>query len=235
MDNNTERENNITIEYEKFVKLFTDDLESSDLGRKIDEVNALIEHVNNRIHYTETRITRTVTFAVSLVAIGAALFSAVIRMNGWSFYLGMATSFLFIITGGITSLIHVFQVNPNYPFRALPNDWKWFYPRIIDKDYKPTAFVSENDEQFYKKRKMHIAGLINYASKLLGENDVERLKVDIQQLYLLHVNEKYKNCFLSTLRLCLICGLIITTLVLIGFLAILIIDKIGNVHYFDGV
>jgi hypothetical protein len=132
---------------EDYARLFSAlDETGTDMETKVKEVQSLIEHVNQRIYYTESRITRTVTFAITLIGIGMAFFAVTIKLEGCSLYLGLITSILFIGTGGITSLIHVFQINPKYPFRKLQNDWKWFYPNIVPEEYKPNTFVKEGRE-----------------------------------------------------------------------------------------
>lgn len=200
-------------DYEAFFS--TANVNPLDLDEKLKEVNFLIEHINQRINYTESRITRTVTFSVTLIAIGMAFFAVTTKLHGLSFYLGLITTGLFILTGGITSIIHTFQVNPKYPFRALGNDWKWFYPNIVDEKYKPSTIVMEGESKYLEKRLLHLEGLKKYAQKIMNENKIDRLKVDIQQLYLLHVNEKYKNCFLTSLRRVLTWGLLLTAIALI--------------------
>lgn len=209
------------VDYDSFFS--ASNINLLDLDEKIEEVDCLIEHVNQRINYTESRITRTVTFSVTLIGIGMAFFAVTTKLSGLSFYLGLIAAGLFILTGGITSIIHTFQVNPNYPFRALGNDWKWFYPQIVDKEYRPNIIVIETGKKYLEKRLLHVEGLQKYAQKIVTENKYDRLKVDIQQLYLLHVNEKYKNCFLTSLRRVLTWGLLLTTIsVIILFLTIAI-------------
>lgn len=217
----------IEEQYKEYEGMFANIDENVDVDSKLKEINALINHVDDRIHYTESRITRTITFAVTLIGVGMALFAASLRLNGLPFYLGLATTGLFILTGIITVIVHVLQINPKYPFRALPNDWKWFYPRIIDENYGPSLFVWECKKKNYKKKLLHIKGLNEYAGKIINENPSERLKVDIQQLYLLHVNEKYKNSFLTSLRKVLILGLSITLVVLILFFSTIIYERIN--------
>lgn len=226
-DQRTEFEEEIQAKYKDYESLFEDILEDS-IDDKVEEVNFLIDHVDNRIHYTETRITRTVTLSVSLIAIGMAFFAVVIKLQSLSLYLGLFTAGSMILTGLITALIHVFQVNPKYPFRALKNDWKWFYPRIVDDKYKPKAFVKESDRAYFEKRMLHVDGLSKYAQKIIEETPTERLKIDIQQLFLLHVNEKYKNYFLTTLRKCLNSGLTIVLVALIIFLVNISVERIAG-------
>jgi hypothetical protein len=157
-----------------------------------------------------------------------AFFAVTINLHGVSFCLGLVTTALFIITGGVTSIVHSLQVNPKYPFRVLGNDWKWFYPNIVDERYKPTRIVKETEKEYLQKRLLHVEGLKEYARKIVNQDKVERLKVDIQQLYLLHVNEKYKNHFLTSLRRILTWGLLITSIVLISLLIAIAAEQIKS-------
>ena len=218
---------NVSNKYEEYEALFIEINQSSlNIDDKLKEAQFLIEHVNQRIQYTETRITRTVTFAATLIVIGMAFFAVSTKLDGAAFYLGICTTLLFILTGGITALVHAMQINPKYPFRALLNDWKWFYPNIVDEKYKPTPYVKETENKYWEKRLLHIEGLKKYAEKFLHENNVERLKIDIQQLYLLHVNEKYKNAFLSTLRRILFWGILLISISVMSLFALIVLNKI---------
>lgn len=218
---------NVRDKYKEYEALFVEISQSSlNIDDKLKEAQSLIEHVNQRIQYTETRITRTVTFAATLIVVGMAFFAVSTKLEGAAFYLGICTTLLFILTGGITALIHAMQINPKYPFRALLNDWKWFYPNIVDEKYKPTAYVKETEKKYWEKRLLHIDGLKNYAEKLLHENNTERLKIDIQQLYLLHVNEKYKNAFLSTLRRILFWGILLISISVMSLFTLIVLNKI---------
>jgi len=212
--------------YELFLE--ETDVGDEELSKKIKEVNLLIEHIDNRIHYTETRLGRTVTFSVTLIGVGIAVFAAVVKLSGWSFLLGLLSSGLLILTGVIAILINVFQTNPKYPFRKLPNDWKWFYPRIVNEEYKPGLIMKEGERKYLEKRLLHIKGLKEYAAKIIAETPLERLKVDIQQLYLLHVNEKYKNKFLTTIRRVLSIGVSLSLAFLICLFIIISVDKVKN-------
>ena len=204
------------------------DVKDEELSKKIKEVNLLIEHIDNRIHYTETRLGRTVTFSVTLIGFGIAFFAVVAKLSGWSFLLGLLSSGLLILTGVIAILINVFQTNPRYPFRKLPNDWKWFYPRIVNEEYKPNLIMKEGERKYLEKRLLHIEGLKEYAAKIVAETNLDRLKIDIQQLYLLHVNEKYKNKFLTSIRSVLSIGVSLALAALIGLFVIISVDKVKN-------
>lgn len=219
--------NEINARYKIYEALFNkDEIKEADIKDKINEINSLIEHVNNRIYYTETRLGRAVTFSITLIAVGIAFFASIIELNGLSFYLGIVSSGMLIITGITCVLINAFQTNPRYPFRKLTNDWKWFYPGIVESNYKPNLLMKESDEKYFNKRLMHIKGLNKYAEKVMLETSIERVKIDIQQLYLLHVNEKYKNKFLNTLRSVLRIGITISLTAIIILFAVMTIEKI---------
>jgi len=227
MKNNQKASLNFSDKYEEYEALFIDISQFKlNINDKLKEIQFLIEHVNQRIQYTETRITRTVTFAVTLIAVGMAFFAVSTKLDAAAFNLSICTTLLFVLTGGITALVHAMQINPKYPFRALLNDWKWFYPNIVDEIYKPTPYVKETENNYWKKRILHVDGLTKYAEKILNENQNERLKIDIQQLYLLHVNEKYKNEFLSTLRRILFLGLLLISISILFLFTVIILDKV---------
>ncbi len=228
-------QNEIDEKYKEFESSFEKTpLSDADILSKIEEIDALIDHVTGRISYTETRITRTVTLALTMVGFGMAFFAVVLNLHGMAFYLGIATAMSLILTGSIASYIHTRQINPKYPFRRMENDWKWFYPRIVEEEYRPNAFVHDKDQDFLKKRLLHMENLRRYADRLLKEDKKERLKIDTQQLFLLHVNEKYKNCFLSSLRTILKRGLIITSMLFLALSITLIVNKISNLDARSG-
>lgn len=217
----------IDTEYQKYENLFAQlDDKDPEIEKKIDEVNSIIQLVNNRISYTEDRLAKIITFSVALMGIGMAFFAAIIMLSGVTFYIGLITAFSFFFTGGLTALVHSIYVNPKYPFRAMKNDWKWFYAGIITKDYHPKPLFQDSNSEFLSKRLLHMQGLNQYAEKVLDEGKSERLKVDLQQLYLLHVNEKYKNRYLSNLRNILFRGLLVTIIFLFMLVGLITKDRI---------
>jgi hypothetical protein len=220
-------ENEINAEYQKYEDIFANlNHDDPEIEEKIKEVNSIIQLVNNRIFYTEDRLSKIVAFSLALMAIGMAFFAAIINLTGLTFIVGLITALFFILTGGIAALVNTFYVNPRYPFRAMKNDWKWFYSGIIDKKYRPKLIFQDSPSELFSKKLLHMRGLNDYAEKILVEDKVERLKVDLQQLYLLHVNEKYKNRYLSNLRNILILGLIITSVFLFILVGLIANDKV---------
>ena len=199
-----------------------------DIREKISEIEALIEHVNGRVTYTESRITRAVTISLSIVGFGMAFMAATLKLSGLAYYLGIVTSLSMVITGLFASYVHTRQINPQYPFRKLKNDWKWFYPQIVDEEYRPSWLVKEKKETYHKKRLQHIEDLKKYSIKLMKEDDRERVRVDLQQLFLLHVNEKYKNCFLSSITGIIKKGITITAVLFVALVITLAINRPSN-------
>ena len=224
-------EKEIDSEYQKYIETFSSlDDKISNIDEKIEEINSIIMLANNRIYYTEDRLSKIATFSVALMGIGMAFFAGIIHLNGWAFFIGLITAVSFVLTGGITSLINSSYMNPKYPFRAMKGDWKWFYSGIIDTAYHPKPVFQDNQSEFFKKRLLHMQGLNDYAQKLLTENKSERLKVDLQQLYLLHLNEKYKTRYLSNLRSILIRGIVITSIFLFILVGLITCEKMTKVN-----
>ena len=231
MKSNLEEEFDKSFEakYQEYEASFEQSITSGfDIREKIEEIDSLIEHVNSRVTYTESRITRAVTISLSLVGFGMAFLVAAAKLSGLAFYLGISISLSFVLTGLIASYIHTRQVNPRYPFRKLKNDWKWFYPQVVDEKYGPSMLVKEKEEAYFKKRLLHIEDMKAYSIKLLNEDDKERVKVDLQQLFLLHVNEKYKNCFLSSITQVIKIGVAITAALFIALAITLAVKRTSS-------
>jgi hypothetical protein len=58
--------------------------------------------------------------------------------------------------------------------------------------------------------------MLNYAERTLESSPKEDLEQDLEQLFLVIVNEKYKNAQLTHLRTVIACGLGLTILVMIA-------------------
>jgi len=64
-------------------------------------------------------------------------------------------------------------------------------------------------------QKLHLENMLSYAEKMVKMTPKEELKQDLEQLFLVIVNEKYKNAQLSHLRTVVWGGLSATVLILI--------------------
>jgi hypothetical protein len=119
---------------------------------------------------------------------------------------GLIWAFIAQALASLVSLV-VFmkQSTYRYPFLRLTdiggNQWKWFYhgnPSI--KDIVPRALCPERRSA--RTQAPYLRGLAFFVSNYVSESPTERLKADLQQLYLLQVHNYYKNrWYLSLARL----------------------------------
>lgn len=192
------------------------DLSDSEIERLQAELQTLITAAAERVHYAEGRRSQFLAVGAAMVAGGIALFTAVSQINVSSYLDSALTTMsvgLFIL-GLILWSVFSIQVN-RYPWTSATRTWKWFYrdalPRnsdlnigaleyIFQWDSSSNRIKHEFENQLSEFRKNMIVGLIDRTSNL---------DQDLQQLYVLHVNEKYKNIFLTHLRTLLNWGILI--------------------------
>lgn len=203
-------------------------IEASLLGMPDDEVQRLnetqinlINVMTGRIEYAESRRGAFATIAAGFIAAGIALLSISLGDHFWriSLLLGLVGGGL-ALTGCAVLWLFGRQTNPNYGFikpdTRLKRPWKWFYRDALSNsnafrsywfrkgtDAKNLAAASAFDHQWGEFAQRQIT---------LGEIRVETLQ-NIKQVYLLHVNERYKNLFLTEIRKLLIRGLVGTVFV----------------------
>lgn len=122
-----------------------------------------------------------------------------------------------IIIGILLFVLYSLQTNYKYPFNQVTTTWKWFYRDALidlsDISIPFTCYECENNRNnIASKITESWPKFINqYTRGIL--NPKESLFQDIQQVYVLHLNEKYKNMFLSNLRKLLNWGLILVGIV----------------------
>ncbi len=187
-----------------------------DVAKKCRE---LIFHVHNRIEYAENRRTQIVNVALGLIAGAVALFLASllhgINSIEWVFLIRVA-ALSFFVTSVIILALYARQTNYAYPFVQVSKTWRWFYHYIVSKDYKPPFLAYESEGRRNEQRKLHLQDLFSYAKKTIDMSPKEELEQDLEQLFLVIVNEKYKNSQLSHLRSVLFRGLIVTMSILVA-------------------
>jgi hypothetical protein len=117
-----------------------------------------------------------------------------------------------IFLGVLVWIMYSRQVNFRYPFTASAATWKWFY-RYAIRDYKEfkvpwTACLSKAlfDADAKRFQEGFSVFMAEDAPRLFNVRD--NTKQDLEQIYLLHVNEMYKNRFLTQLRSLVSWGLI---------------------------
>src|SRR5436309_12209642 len=107
------------------------------------------------------------------------------------------------------------QTNYKYPFTQTTGTWKWFY-RYALKDY--SAFDAawhafQTKARLARgKRAFENQWDVFKAEQVKGLADPRTSAAqDLEQVYLLHVNERYKNLFLTQLRTTLNWGILAAT------------------------
>ncbi len=164
-----------------------------------------IDHMAQRIEYTESRLSRLTLVAAAFVAAGVALLPVVLTqldVFGAVFPLAVLTSSV-ILLGLLVWYVYARQTNFPYPFVEVAQTRKWFYHYAIDKAPFTTPWYKHPSPELRER------GKTAYESqwKEFRENrvrDLADLRTDIlqdlEQVFLLHVNERYKNLFLTHLR-----------------------------------
>ncbi|MEL7656719.1 MAG: hypothetical protein AAGU75_12515 [Bacillota bacterium] len=163
---------------------------------KNEDIKKMIDYyINMSDHVDDERIQQN-TFAWQGIAISIAII-------GWFYTLEVPLLFkIFVIVLmalliGLAFLkIYEFdrQNSFDYPFLRIQeygNQWKWFYyGNEYVKRLKPRKVEDETSE-----KSLYLQGLTLFVDKY-REEDIDKEIVDnIQQLYLLHVHNYYKNRF----------------------------------------
>ena len=180
-----------------------------------ENIAPVIEAVAERIHYAEGRRVNYTVMAVALIAGGISVLVFAFGSIGemWLKYSALTASVGFILVGLFVIYTYGRQTN-QYPYTSATKTWKWFYRDALpNKD----AFALKTFE-LPASRKSRITAA--YSAQLpvfkaqIATLTSDELNADqnIEQLYSLHVNELYKNAYLSRLRTIFNWGLIGTIL-----------------------
>lgn len=165
----------------------------------------MISAVADRIHYAEARRTNFTVLAGVLVAGGVALLTFILDKNlprvvSYPILIGSIES---IILGIILLLAFARQTN-RYPWTAATKTWKWFYRDALPDQGK--FDLSWKSLFRFGSEKTKLQGEYNrqlpiFSEKMKSLEDFDlSLDQDMQQLYVLHINEKFKNVHLTQLR-----------------------------------
>lgn len=124
-----------------------------------------------------------------------------------------------LITGSVSLLVlsvvilYVYGVQTNrYPYTSATTTWKWFYRDALPDqhafDLKPWQLWKT---RVTRVRKAYTDQLPTFKTGLQRlQSDATNVDQDMEQLYSLHINEKYKNIYLSRLRTIFNRGLVLT-------------------------
>lgn len=166
----------------------------------------LIDTVEPRIHYAEQRRTTLIALVGAIVAGSLALVSFAFANVQ---YLPLRLALLTVALWGIGLTIVVWQVyarqtNWDYPFKTATKVWKWFYRDALPRQDEFAVHWSAKQSEESKKagREAFERQWPTFQQQQTnGLTDPrESAYQDLQQLYILHVNEAYKNRFLTRLR-----------------------------------
>ena len=205
-----------------------------------DRLGVLIEAREAGIRYAESRLNGIAFLSTALLAAAIAVLSIGLGESATWIKAGLLT-----LAGGLSVLagclliIYTRSTNPDYPFISKTSEvtrgrWKWFYRDTLPDPRSLATFglwgrhrrdahaseVTETDRQFPEFVSRMVAGLTD------GKTDTAD---DLRQLYILHINERYKNQYLKNERTVLQRGLaalaVLTVAVFgIGALFALLVD-----------
>ncbi|MEI9416740.1 hypothetical protein [Mesorhizobium sp. Cs1321R2N1] len=169
------------------------------------ELSEVISAVAERIHYAEGRRTNFTVVAGAMLAGGIAVLTFILDKH-----LGKLITYPIVVAAvgslvlGIALLVVYSRQTNRYPWTAATKTWKWFYRDALpaEKEFNPKWW-----SLFWfgpEKKRLQTA----YTNQLPGfqakinqlSNEVVNFDQDVQQLYVLHINEKFKNLHLSQLR-----------------------------------
>jgi hypothetical protein len=194
-------------------------LNSKDILGLAARCREIIFHIHQRIEYCEKRRGQMVVISLSLLAAAVALFASTFLEamdSGLLVSLIRLAALLLFLTAVITLALYALQTNFKYPFIEITKTWRWFYHYSVSKEYKPPFVPFERKKQREEMQKIHLKDMLTYAERTLESSPKEELDQDLEQLFLVIVNEKYKNTQLTHLRMVIACGLGLTILAMIA-------------------
>ena len=188
--------------------------ETDRTGSQPASLKDVIQIVAERIHYADGRRTNFTIGAGVLIAGGVALLTSVYDkpLAAWIRYAVIAGAIAAILAGAAVLLAYALQTN-RYPWTQATKTWKWFYRDALPEEKKfNTGWLSliwfERDKSRVQGEYTNQLPRFKETIKALDSEDVS-YDQDVQQLYVLHINDKYKNIHLSQLRTLLGTGIVV--------------------------
>lgn len=191
---------------------------SPNLDDQAVPLSEVIAAVAERIHYAEGRRTNFSVVAGALLAGGVAILTFIPdkHLSHSLADAAFCASIGAILLGLLLLIVFARQTN-RYPWTAATNTWKWFYrdalPDQAEFDWTWRDVLNPRVE---KKRLQAAFGrqLPQFEANIQKLRDPKiSIDQDIQQLYVLHINDKFKNAHLSQLRTILFRGLFIVAFI----------------------
>lgn len=174
-----------------------------------------IDHAAQRIEYAEHRRGAFATLAGGLIAASIALLAIIADANASPVRAALvALSIGFLSTAVVVLVAWSRQTNPPYGFirteAKSDRPWKWFYrDALTNSDLFKFEWWHKRDHQTNKSGGTEFPRQWpDYVERHLGLADIrEDILQDLRQSYLLHVNERYKNLFLTQVKRLLVIGI----------------------------
>lgn len=216
-DSNNVIKKSIENSNEKIKKLIENyflDHNKKDIKILKSDIREILLNNYERINYWENRRTQYLQlaigmFAASMVVIAANIPGFLKLIEGFSngnsnlteyTYLTMFVPSIYLFWRSINLLkMWNIQNTPDYPFNRFPEIWRWQY-RHAEGLSIDTDIPNYDDEVLKEQIKKFAINIVYYLEKTLGANQVELFKQDIEQLFLLITNEKFKMDFVTQLK-----------------------------------
>lgn len=171
----------------------------------------LIAHRIAGINYAEGRRGQIAAIGGALAAVGIALLPFAggvdwMPLKAVYYELSIAT----FILGVLMWIVYARQTNYDYPFKTELATWKWFYHQALpDKAAFGPGLIRKRGKKHREFENLAYESQwsdFTRQARGLARREVDATQ-DLKQLYQLHVNERYKNLFLTRLRGLLVWGL----------------------------
>jgi hypothetical protein len=201
-------------------------LSSADREKVRERLTPVIAAVTERIHYAEQRRSNFSAIGGAFVAAGIAVLTfAFTSIETLAVKFGFVGAGLSLSVVGALVLIAYSRQTNRYPWTSATKTWKWFYRDALpqEKALEPKwwsylFFGSEKDR--VKSEYSRQLEPFKQSMERLFDDDSNYMQ-DLEQLYVLHVNEKYKNLHLSDLRKITERG------ICIGILSVAVLSAVG--------
>jgi hypothetical protein len=187
------------------------------------ETHPILDAVAERIHYAESRRASFSVIAGVMIAGGLALLTLAVGTleSATIKYPISAAAIALTALGGLILFVYSRQTN-RYPWTAATNTWKWFYRDALpnasrfDIGWRSYLVFGEDKQRIQREYEKQLSEFKNGLKRLVDSET--NLDQDAEQLYVLHVNEKYKNLHLTHLRRVVDRGLVAVLLVVLAAL-----------------
>jgi len=183
-------------------------LKSEDVQKLDESTLRIIDHVHNRISYTEGRIKATLEIGLALLAFpGPAMILFRDYLREWLVVLTPILACLAFL--GVAEIcLYIIHVRFRRPFLDVTKTWRWFYHYCIDPKTPVGPWLPWIGDKKKEEAKLgYLEGLVRYAKNTVQSTPQQRLRQDIEQLFVLLSDERLKNEFLKQEQGILLYGL----------------------------